>query len=495
MSRSHFIAKVSRRLDELIELVFSATRHSPDSSNGGILVALSGGPDSVALLLAACHWAKETGRPVVAAHLNHQLRGEQADSDARFCAELCATRSVQLHLHEQDPRPVARSRGLGLEEAGRHLRRRFFRSLLDDHPELLCVATGHHRDDQAETVVMRLFRGTGPDGLRGIRPLQGQTIHPLLEISRREILAFLEQENQPWRLDPTNMEGDNTRSRVRRELLPLARDIFGPGSDQVPARLAELLGPDQDLLDGITERTLGELSNSNGQGRNPSGQAAELSSLAIGGLLELEPAMARRVLLLWLKRVRSGGVTDIEMAHVANIFVWLREGSSGSRLDLPGQAILCRDFDSLRLQEIGTVDLSLRSAADYRIQVSRTPVPSDPVAWGLREGAGGVSLSGGESDPESGSWNLTCPASVLKGNLKIRNWRNGDRFQPFGLNGSRKLSDLLREHRIPANRREGILLVEDDAGILWIVGIARSERTRLLPSTGQTVTISVIKRY
>ena len=112
----------------------------------------------------------------------------------------------------------------------------------------------------------------------------------------------------------------------------------------------------------------------------------------------------------------------------------------------------------------------------------------------MREDAGGASFSDGESGGENGPWNLTCPASVLKGSLKIRNWRNGDRFQPFGLDGSRKLSDLLRENRVPVDRREGVLLVEDDTGILWVVGIARAERTRLLPSTEQTVTITVTER-
>ncbi len=488
MSRSSLISKVSQNLDNLLEQAF------PGFPNGGILVGLSGGPDSVALLLASSHWARKAGKPLAAAHLNHQLRGDQADTDARFCAELGSKLSIPFHLQQQDPRPVARNRGLGLEEAGRHLRRRFFSSLLDEHPELICVATGHHRDDQAETVVMRLFRGTGPDGLRGIRPISGRTIHPLLGTSRREILAFLEEENQPWRLDPSNLEGDNTRSRVRRELLPLARDIFGQGSDLVPARLAELLGPDLDFLEGLSNQALAELTYPDDDRDGMNGPATKLQSLAISDLLKLEPALARRVLLLWLGKVRPAGITDIEMAHVANIMTWLRVGSSGSRLDLPGEGTLSRDFDRLKLLETGTASLPLRSAADYRILVARASVPPDPEAQGLREGAGKASLAKEGSHPGSGPWNLTCPASVLKGNLKIRNWRQGDRFQPFGMTGSRKLSDLLREQRIPADRREGILLVEDEAGILWIVGLARAERTRLLPSIEQAVTISVIKR-
>jgi tRNA(Ile)-lysidine synthetase-like protein len=153
-----------------------------------------------------------------------------------------------------------------------------------------------------------------------------------------------------------------------------------------------------------------------------------------------------------------------------------------------------RDFDSLHFQGIDAPGLPLRSASDYRILVSRTARPSDPVAQGLGERAGDSPDPGGKPSPGAGPWNLTCPASVLKGNLRIRNRRDGDRFQPFGLDGSRKLSDLLREHRVPADRRDGVLIVEDDSGILWVVGVSRAERTRLLPSTDQTVTITVIER-
>lgn len=481
MPRSPFLSAATRRIDELM------ARACPESSDGGLLVGLSGGPDSVALLLAACRWSLDTGRPVAAAHLNHQLRGEEADADSRFCAELCAARSVTCYLHGEDPRPVARTRGQGLEEAGRHLRRRFFRSLLLQHPELVCVATGHHRDDQVETVLMRLFRGTGPDGLRGIRPVQGPTIHPLLEFGRGDILAFLEQENQPWRVDAGNLEGDNTRSRIRRELLPLVRDIFGAGTDRGPARLAELLDGDLELLDRITGQALAGLLAA-----DPSGNPEK--ALSIPGLLDLDPAQARRVLLRWLSLVRSRGADDIEMVHVVNILAWLREGSSGARLDLPGDGLLRRDFDYLHFQDGPAAGRPLRSPADYRILVSRTDPPADPAARGLDEGAGGGPDERERPGFASGPWNLTCPASVLEGNLRIRNRREGDRFHAFGLDGTRKLGDVLREHRVPTDRRDGILIVEDDVGILWVVGVARAERTRLLPSPAQTVTISVIER-
>ena len=237
-----------------------------------------------------------------------------------------------------------------------------------------------------------------------------------------------------------------------------------------------------ELLDRTTDRAFVDVTL-------PAAGTSEASATAdldVPGLLDLEPVLARRVLRRWLDTVRTGGAVDIEKAHLENILAWLRASSSGTRLDLPGPEYLRRDFDRLGLHDDAKIGVPLRSAADYRILVADAGPIEAPDVHGRSEAAG---------DPATGGpWNLTCPASVLQGSVRIRNWRDGDRFQPFGLDGSRKLSDLLREKKVPAARRTGTLVIEDDAGILWVLGLARSERTRLLPSTGPTVTISVIER-
>jgi len=435
-------------------------------------VGLSGGPDSVALLLAAKAWSDKVSTPVAAAHFNHRLRPGEADRDAIFCRDLCADLDIALHENTEDPRPAARSRGQGLEEAARHLRRRFFGNILAEQETLHCVATGHHRDDQVETVIMRLFRGTGPTGLRGILPVSGHVIHPLLQVGRGEILTFLEDIGQPWRTDATNLEGDNLRARIRRELLPVARGIFGPGSENVPARLAELLQVDMELLERFAEEALADVRLMD----HP-------DQLSVAGLLDLDKGLAARVLKLWLE---DGQPSDLERVHVNGILSWLAAGQSGSGLDLPGGLRLTRDFDSLVRASDSTTQPPLREAVDYRILVTRNPAEAGDPRVGIQEGVG---------DPgDETTWRLTCPAACLAGNLMVRNWRPGDRFHPFGLEGSKKLSDLLRERRVPRKDRPGVLVVTDEAGILWVVGLARAERTRLLPSFEQTVTISLAER-
>ena len=293
-------SRIQRRIAEL-------TRQArPDLERPGLLVALSGGPDSVALLLAAHRWARQSGNPLAAAHLNHQLRDDDAEGDALFCAALCAELDLPLHQHSEDVGALARRRGLGVEEAGRHARKTFLARVLADNPDLHLVAKGQHRNDQAETVIMRLFRGTGPHGLGGIRPVSGHEIHPLLDFTRAEILAFLEKSGRSWRTDASNLDGDNVRARLRRELLPLVRDIFGQGCDLTPARLAGLLQDDLEHLDRLTREALARLQAPDG---------AESPGLDIPGLLDLPPSLAARVLRAWLAGPGGADTTRLEMVH------------------------------------------------------------------------------------------------------------------------------------------------------------------------------------
>ncbi len=465
MPRPPFIADVAARISDLLAEV------CPAEPRPGLLVALSGGPDSVALLLAAVHWRDQGGGPLAAAHLNHGLRGADADLDQAFCADLCARLDVPLATTRDDPRPLARSRGCGLEEAGRHLRHRFLAAVLARSPELHAAATGHHRDDQTETVIMRLFRGTGPDGLRGIRPVSGRIIHPLLGVGRAEIAAGLAAAGQPWREDTTNTGGDNLRARLRRELLPVARGLFGPGCDEAPARLADLLGDDLELLEALTDEAA-------------DGCAAG-DDLDVGRLAALPPALARRVLQRWLGAGPDAAPDrpepQPEQVHLQALLGLLADGASGRGLDLPGGRRVERHFDRLRRGPAAGAPQG-RCADDYRILVQREA-----------DGPGAIEPGHGAPDDEA-TWSLTCPAAALSGNLRVRNWRRGDRLTPFGLDGTKKLSDLFRECRLPATARPGVLVVEDDAGILWVVGLARAERTRLLPTSGPTVTLTVARR-
>ncbi len=456
MPEHPFIRRLLPHLDTLVRQAASAT--NPAAT--GLLVALSGGPDSVALLLLAHARSTATGAPLAAAHLNHRLRGDQSEADEAFCRDLCARLAVPLHVARIDPRALARRRGLGLEEAGRRLRRRLLARLLSAQPDdLACAATGHHRDDQAETVIMRLFRGAGLDGMRGIRPVAGRIIHPLLATDRREILAFLTDCGQLWREDATNATGDAVRSRLRRELLPLVRDIFGAGAARGPVRLAGLLDADAGLLD---RQARAALAVATAPGDEP--------ALTVAALLALETPIARRVLRLHLAE-HHGRRRDFGQVHADGLLAWLAGAVSGHGIDLPGGWRAKLDFDRLRFHPPAPAHLPENGIFHIlTLAPAETPPPAGP----------------GE-----GLWTLDLPPDTLRGAPHVRPWRPGDRLRLPGLGGRRKVSDLLRERRVPVGRRGNVLVVEDDGGLLWVVGLACDSRCVRLPGTQPALTLVV----
>jgi tRNA(Ile)-lysidine synthase len=463
MSSTNLVQRIERKLAELV--ADAARDNGEDPGAAGVLVALSGGPDSVALLDVAARWARREDRPIIAMHVDHQLRGSASRQDAAFCAELCARLEIELVTVRVDARGVARHRGRGIEEAARQLR-------LDALEDVRCargltaIATGHHRDDQVETVILRLFRGTGLDGLRGIRPRRGRVIHPLLAVSRVAIAEYLTAQGLKWCDDASNADGSNRRGRVRHELLPLIRDIFGLGAGDSMARLAELADADLGYLEERSDHAWRAV-----QTEPPDGLVEPVVSAT--ALASLPAAIARRVIRRWLGEALP---TDLELVHVDEIRRWLADSQSGTGLDLPGGVRIERVFDALGV--VGEPP-PVASVETWRVAVEPLDAVPDPVPPPRR-------------DPDG--WRLVCAADALHGAVRLRHPRAGERLEPFGLGGSKKLSDLCQERRIPGRSRSGLLLVEDDRGPLWVLGIVQDERTRVLPTTRQAVTIFVSRR-
>jgi tRNA(Ile)-lysidine synthase len=431
-----------------------------DSEPDGVLVALSGGPDSVLMLRAAIARRDNTGQAVAAAHFHHGLRGDDADADLKFCRDLCTTFNVPFHS------TTAPGDSASDEAHLRQMRRSYLLSVLDEHKELAVCATGHHADDQAETVLMRLFRGSGLDGLSGIHPRSGRLIHPMLSLDRVTILAELSQLGQDYRLDATNLTGNNLRARMRRELQPVLNDLFGAGGLQGPIRAAELLQRDAEAL------------NQQADDLRRAWRSAGLADheLPVSELCKLPSALSARS----IRRIVTGNrstVCPLEASHIDSLRQWLATGQSGSQQTLPGGWTAERHFDILSIHrnddrepEAPLLRLSVRDATQDEL-LSVSP----EAGW----------------DHRNSPWRLTLPQAILKGELHLRRWNEGDRLRPFGMTGHKKVSDLMREAQVPTNQRDRIAVVEDDDGPFWLVGITRDERTRLLPTTTRGLTLLV----
>lgn len=300
---------------------------------GRVVVAVSGGADSLALLHALRTAATRLRIDVAAAHFNHRLRGVAADEDEEFVRDACRRLGVPLTVE----RATEVIRGAGLEAAARRARYAFLRSAAADFGAVR-IATAHTLDDQAETVLMRLMRGSGADGLRAIRFRRGPIVRPLLECTRAAVLDYLAAADIEFRVDASNEDRRFLRNRVRHDILPVL-DAINPRVRGALARGAAVLQAEADLLDRLVRRRLADLSDTNG-------------ALSAAGMQRLPVAVRRRVARAWLRR---NGVRRPAFEHVETVAA-LAQAGRGTRAALPGGRFAVRTRDAIALDATLDVD-------------------------------------------------------------------------------------------------------------------------------------------
>jgi tRNA(Ile)-lysidine synthase len=460
---------------------------------GRVAVALSGGPDSVALL----HVLREleaAGELVVAgvAHFNHQLRGA-ADDDERFCREMAEGLGVAIECGRGDVRAAARGSGRSIEDTARQLRYAFLHEAAA-RLRADVIAVGHTRDDQAETFLLRILRGAGTRGLGSIRARAGDIIRPLIEVSRAELRRFAADRQLAFREDETNSDVEIPRNRVRHELLPYLERRFSPNIAEVLAREAALAVDDEERL----QIEAIDLTRSIVLTITPGEQVV----LQAAALAALHPALASRVARSALGRI--AGERFIGFDHVQRFLDFVRQGATGSALSLPGQE--ARIVRSPAPPHARMVVLAARGAMKSTRTATET---GSRVAPGRSEGRGNsfhfsLSIPGEVVLSEQG-WSVSAewadsaePVSderrgfyaLVKGldaPLAVRSRQPGDRFRPSGMAGrARKLQDVMVDRKIARSDRDLLPLVVDrDDRIVWIVGHAVAEGFRAAaPSPG-----------
>ena len=451
-------------------------RHALVAPGGRVLVALSGGPDSVALV----HLLLElqiSGDLIVAglAHFHHQLRGAEADGDEAFCRAMAAALGLPIELGGADVGRAARDARRSIEDVARDLRYRF----LDDAADRFAadaIAVGHSLDDQAETFLLRLIRGAGSRGLAGILPRAGRVIRPLIEITRAELRDYARERGLAWREDSTNHNVAIARNRVRHELIPYLEREFNPGIQGLLAREAALAREDEDHLrdEAIDLARTIVLTTTGGK--------TEIDAAA---LRALDSAIASRVARHALTTASGGRFVGYE--HVERL-LQLAQADEGAAIDLPGQRAIRRG----NLIVLGTPSARLRrhgqaaEANSFRFPLSIPgEVTLDNQGWVVSahrldsfEGAGGF-------DPARGV-EVAIAADPVALPLAIRSRRRGDRFRPLGMGHRKKLQDFLVDRKIPREIRDTLpLVVDGEDRIVWVVGESVSEDFRVTdPSRG-----------
>lgn len=401
-----------------------------------VTVALSGGADSVALLWVLRALAPRLGITLRAAHFHHGIRGAEADRDAEFCRSLCADWGIPFTLGRGDAPGRAAQSGESLEEAARALRYDF---LLSAAPGKL--ATAHNADDNAETLLIHLLRGSGPRGLGGIPPRRGRIVRPLLRCTRAEIEALLSAEGLPHVEDSSNAEDDCLRNRLRHRVLPLLR-AENPGLSATLSRTAALVREEDAYLSGLAARAAAECRAGEGW--------------SCKKLLALDPVLRRRVLLAAL---RDLGLEDPAAVYVEALERLLNAGSS-ARLDLPGGKAAQREYDLLRFAACETP----RALPELALTVPGTTLLPDNS--GRIECF--VTKNSYFSKKNLTTFALKCDM-ILGRELKVRGRQPGDRLTLPG--GTKSLKALMIDRKIPARLRDSVPVLTLDGRAIAVFGV------------------------
>jgi tRNA(Ile)-lysidine synthase len=452
-----------------------------------ILAAVSGGPDSMALLHLLHALAEENRWKIIVAHFNHKLRGRASDADERLVRNAAKRLKLPFVVESADVKQLAARSKLSVEMAARKLRHEFFAGAACEW-KISKVALAHHADDQVELFFLRLIRGTGGEGLAGMKwrspSPAGKSVslvRPLLGISKRELLDFARANKIQFREDATNFSTDHLRNRIRNELLPFLRKNYQPALNKTVLRLMKIVGAEEEYVGDAARKWLQKSRGSRGneaQTRSGKQNKPEPSHAGCQNFDDLPSAIQRRVLRLQLSE--AGIAADFELIESlrrtpemfvsAGAVVSVCRRKSG---EIKMRSDSAPDFQPDEL----AVDLSGRNGQSafagmilsWRVQTQK------PFRLPTRKLAGGPP-----------ALRECFDADTVGSKIVLRHWRPGDRFQPIGLKGAAKLQDLFTNAKIPRERRRNLHLAAASSGeIFWVEGLRIGERFKLTPRTAR----------
>ena len=416
-------------------------------------VAVSGGPDSVLLLHFMKDLALEWGITLAAVHFNHHLRRAESDADESFVRNLADSIGIAFLCGEAEVARVAREKKQNLEATARELRYGFFFSLVEQG-RLDKVVTAHTANDQAETVLLRLLRGSGTRGLSGIYPvLEGKVARPFLDLTRAEITREMEARQLECRLDSTNLDSRLRRNKIRLELLPWLEREFNPALIPLLKNHADRARDEEAFL----EQQAGERSR---PWRIREGAEEKIPARALRGFA---PAMQRLVLRQMLHSVDEG-LQGVTYAHIEGLLRFATSAQSGRSLTLPGGAVARKEFDWLIL---GSQSISAgEDAYSYPVAVpGEITIPYLGVTFRFK-----IVEPQGVPKEYNQMGSSAMDAQKLPHRLFLRNWRPGDQFWPSGSRKLRKLKELFGQRKIPRRQRKLWPVLECGEQIVWVRG-------------------------
>jgi tRNA(Ile)-lysidine synthase len=492
MIRKNRTKKGSEKRTALAEELCSVLREKFGVAAGErIGVGVSGGADSVALLRLMLEAREKLGIVVCVAHFNHRLRGKASDGDEKFVARLAKEHGLEFFVERENVAALAKREKRNVEDAGRRARYAWFERLVKEE-RLARLAVAHTADDQAETVLAHILRGTGIAGLGGIHPQAGCVFRPLLQVRRTELRTYLRNKRQAWREDASNKDVTRTRARIRRQLLPVLERKFNPAVVEHLCQLAELAREDNAWLEHETAKRIEQVCLEKGAGLTvPLG--------VLGHLKVAATSLAKRMVRQLVRRVKPQA-GELGARHVETVLQLAARGHSGQILQLPGGVEVRRERDTMVFR---AAEPSARAEARERKQAAekdaglkpghytrgKSGAVAPPFALEVRLPATGQALrlaapsrilhlrviDWPEEGRETTEWRTVLDRVRLREPLVLRSWKAGDAMRPAGHQKRHTLARLLNELGRTRWEKETWPVLESAGRVAWALGLPVAE--------------------
>mgnify|MGYP005853762305 CR=1 FL=1 len=455
-----------------------------------VVVAVSGGPDSVALLNVLHALSPELSLRLHVAHLNHKLRGRASDVDADFVRVQAGKLNLPATIESIDVSSLRQRRRLGIEEAAR-LARYSFLAELAGKLGAVGVAVGHTVDDQVETVIMHWLRGSGLAGLRGMQPVSQLRIagdgcgvgerrslricRPMLEVTRADVVSYCREAGLAARLDASNVDVRFTRNRIRRELLPIL-ERYNPGIREAVLRTSRIASDDLDFIQSEMDKVWKEIAEQRG---------AEVI-LDLPAWRALPRSLQRQILREAIGRL-CGDLLDVSASHIEAAISVIATRPAGSVVTWPHGLKVVKRYDDFVVSRPDSRQAALSADGQPLTIPGQTPIAGRRWTVVAR-------ISNGPCPEPEGPWHANLDAGITGLNLMVRRRRAGDRFQPLGMGQEKKLQDFLVDSKVPREERDSVPIVASPTQIVWVAGHRIDERAKATQQTERVLCLTFLPR-
>ncbi|WP_347489706.1 tRNA lysidine(34) synthetase TilS [Desulfoscipio sp. XC116] len=462
----------------LIQLVTEyIRRYNMVATGETVVVGVSGGPDSMALLHILYRLRETLGINLVVAHLNHRFRGAEADADAQFVLDAARRLQLTAFVEARDVPAYSRGRGISPQVAAREVRYSFLGEVAVKTGASR-VALGHHADDQAETILLHILRGTGAGGLKGMLPVRDDFyIRPLLAVRRREIEHYCRRHDLAARLDSSNVKPKYMRNRVRLELLPTLEKKYNPNLVESLNRLSEICRDEDDYLEHQAEQVFLDARLAS------PGNAVCLDA---GRLSVVPRALLRRVMRRAWTEV-CGDQADLNYRHIEQVIAIINGGGGYRQITLPRGITFKKYYEVLEF----TLDREFKEIPFYQYFLKVPGITFVPEV-GLSIGAEVLPVGRAMQPSGLDSWQVILDYDRLATPLIVRRRLSGDRFSPLGLDGTVKLKKFFIDRKIPRHSRDCIPLVLSGDDIVWVAGMRPGEKWKVTENTVKCLRLYIV---